>query len=197
MDLRGQGSVLVLFFVCFLFEVLGGIKPTIDIKNTFEYVPILTANIYADLLIIFLTFTRLVYQTTTLEKWYKKYRLSAMIADILIGVLYILLARGIASAFNLNVGLTAFALLAVLVQVVFDTLFYKFFTSIPVGYNAMLDFFKDYAREVNENALYGDSFLVIFAVITSGILKSMSFDVNIVALILSVYLAPYFVYMKD
>ena len=197
MDFRGPRSVLTLFFVCFLFETLGGVKPTINVKNPFEYVPILTANIYADLLIIFLTFTRLFYQTPTLETWYKKYRLSAMIADILIGVLYILLARYIVSALNLEVGLTAFALLAVGIQIVFDTLFYKFFTSVPVGYNAMLDFFKSYAKEVNANALYGDSFLVIFAVILSGMLNARSFDFNMVALILSVYLAPYFIYMKD
>jgi hypothetical protein len=79
----------------------------------------------------------------------------------------------------------------------FDTLFYKFFTSVPVGYNAMLDFFKSYAKEVNANALYGDRFLVIFAVILSGMLNARSFDFNMVALILSIYLAPYFIYMKD
>ena len=88
-------------------------KPTINFKDKFEYLPIITANIYADLFIIFATFSRIYYKISTLEDWYKKYRLSAMIADILIGVLYILLGRYLVYTLNLNVGLTAFALLCV------------------------------------------------------------------------------------
>jgi uncharacterized protein YacL len=197
MKFLGLGSVLSLLVVCFLLEKFGGVKPTVNVKNRFEYVPILTANIIADLLIIYLTFTRLFYQTSTLEIWYKKYRLSAMIADILIGVLYLLLARYIVSIFHMKIGLTAFALLAVTIQVIFDFLFYLFFTAVPKGNNAVLDFFKSYAEEVKTNALFGDSFLVVFAVMVSGILLSASFDVNIVTLIISLYLIPFFVYMKD
>jgi len=197
MRFLGLGSVVSLFVVCFLLEKFAGVKPTIDVKNKFEYVPILTANVIADLLIIYLTFTRLFYQTSTLESWYKKYRLSAMIADILIGVLYILLARYIVSVMNWKVGLTTFALLAVIIQVVFDFLFYLFFTAVPKGNNAVLDFFKSYAEEVKANALFGDSVLVIFAVMVSGILHSANFDVNIVTLLISIYLIPFFVYMKD
>jgi len=54
-----------------------------------------------------------------------------------------------------------------------------------------------YASEVKENALYGDSALVIFAVILSAILNKQSFDFNMIALIISIYLVPYFIYMKD
>ena len=79
------------FLICYIVEKTTNVKPTINFNNKFEYMPILTANIYADLFIIFVTFTRVYYKSLTLEDWYKKYRLSAMIADILIGVLYILL----------------------------------------------------------------------------------------------------------
>ena len=79
------------FLICYIDEKTTNVKPTIDFENKFEYLPIITANIYADLFIIFATFSRVYYKILTLEDWYKKYRLSAMIADILIGVLYILL----------------------------------------------------------------------------------------------------------
>jgi len=197
MDLRGPGFVLFLLLCCFLAERFGNVLPTTHMNNTFEYVPIITANIYADLVIIFLTFTGILYNSTTLAKWYKKYRLSAMIADILIGVLYILLARYVVYLFQWKVGLTVFALLAVLIQVLGDIAFYLFFSAMPRGANDMLDFFKGYASEVKENALYGDSALVIVAVILSGILHTKSVDVNLVTLIVSVYLIPYFIYMKD
>jgi hypothetical protein len=185
------------FLICYIVEKTTNVKPTINFENKFEYLPIITANIYADLFIIFATFSRIYYKIVTLEDWYKKYRLSAMIADILIGVLYILLARYLVYTLKLNVGLTTFALLCVVIQVIFDFLFYLLFTLVPLGTNNMLDFFKGYAKEVGVNALFGDSVLVILAVVISALLNARSFDTNVVFLILSIYLTPYFIYMKD
>ena len=185
------------FLICYIVEKTTNAKPTIDFENKFEYLPIITANIYADLFIIFATFSRIYYKILTLEDWYKKYRLSAMIADILIGVLYILLGRYLVYTLKLNVGLTAFALLCVMIQVIFDFLFYLLFTLVPFGTNNMLDFFKGYAKEVGVNALFGDSVLVILAVVISALLNARSFDTNIVFLILSIYFTPYFIYMRD
>jgi len=189
--------VVLLFLICYIVEKTTNVKPTTDFKNKFEYIPIITANIYADLFIIFVTFSRIYYKSLTLEGWYKKYRLSAMIADILIGVLYILLGRYLVYTQDLKVGLTAFAFLCVVIQVIFDYLFYLLFTIMPLGTNNMLDFFKGYAKEVGINALFGDSILVVFAVIVSALLNTRSFDTNIVFLILSIYLTPYFIYTKD
>ena len=189
--------VVLLFLICYIVEKTTNVKPTTDFKDKFEYIPIITANIYADLFIIYVTFSRIYYKSVTLEGWYKKYRLSAMIADILIGVLYILLGRYLVYTLDLNVGLTAFAFLCVVIQVIFDYLFYLLFTIIPLGTNHMLDFFKGYAKEVGINALFGDSILVVFAVIVSALLNTRSFDTNIVFLILSIYLTPYFIYTKD
>ena len=185
------------FLICYIVEKTTNVKPTVNFDNKFEYLPIITANIYADLFIIFATFTRVYYKILTLEDWYKKYRLSAMIADILIGVLYILLGRYLVYTLKLNVGLTIFAFLCVVIQVIFDFLFYLFFTLVPLGSNNMLDFFKGYAKEAGVNALFGDSILVILAVVISALLNARSFDTNIVFLILSIYLTPYFIYMRD
>lgn len=185
------------FLICFIVEKTTNVKPTINFEDKFEYVPILTANIYADLFIIFVTFTRVYYKIVSLEEWYKKYRLSAMIADILIGVLYILLGRYLVYTANLKVGLTLFAAICVGIQVFFDFLFYLLFTIIPLGSNNMLDFFKGYSKEAGVRALFGDSVLVIIAVVLSALLNARSFNTNIVFLILSIYLTPYFIYMKD
>jgi len=172
------------------------LKPTINYSDKFEYIPIITANIYADILIVFLTFSAILYSSNTLTEWYKKYRLSAMTADILIGVIYILIARYLVYKLKLNVSLFQFALIAVAIQLVLDFVFYLFFSSVPVGSNHMLDFFKRYAKESGYNALLGDSILVLFAVIISALLNEYSFDVNIISLIVSIYLIPYFIYMK-
>ena len=189
--------VIFAFLITFIIEKTTNITPTINYSNKFEYVPIITANIYADLFIIFVTFSRIYYKSPSLEGWYKKYRLSAMIADILIGVLYILLGRYLVYRSKIKIGLTAFAGVCVAIQICFDFLFFILFTLIPRGSNDMLDFFKGYAKEVGANALFGDSFLVILAVVLSAFLNTKSFDTNIILLILSIYLTPYFIYMKN
>ena len=192
--MNGLLIVGLFFLFTFLIEKLTNLKPTINYNNKFEYIPIITANIYADLFIIFVTFTK---KMVSLERWYKKYRLSAMIADILIGVLYMLLGRYLVYKSGVKVGLTAFAGICVFIQIIFDYLFYILFTIIPKGSNNMLDFFKIYAKKVGTDALLGDSFLVIIAVLISALLNQTSYDTNIVFLIISIYLIPYFIYMKD
>ena len=186
-----------LFLLTFFIEKTTNLKPTIDYNNKFEYIPILTANIYADLFIIFVAFSKIYFNIKSLEGWYKKYRLSAMIADILIGVLYMLLGRYVVYKSGVEIGLTAFAAVCVFIQIVFDFLFYIFFSIIPKGSNNMLDFFKGYSKEAGTGALLGDSFLVLMAVILSAFLNQASYDTNIVLLITSIYLTPYFIYMKD
>jgi len=190
--------IVGLFFLfTFFIEKTTNLKPTINYNNKFEYIPIITANIYTDLFIIFVTFAKIYVKFASLEKWYKKYRLSAMIADILIGVLYMLLGRYIVYKSGLKIGLTAFAGICVFIQIIFDFLFYILFINIPKGSNDMLDFFKVYSKEAGTSALLGDSFLVIMAVIISALLNQTSYDTNIVFLIISIYLIPYFIYMKD
>lgn len=174
-----------------------GLKPLTDFTNKFEYIPIITSNIIADLIIIFITFSGMLYVSKPLLDWYKKYRLSAMIADILIGVIYLLIARYIAYYFRLNLSLFQFGVLAVGVQIFFDFLFYLLFSVIPVGQNDMLDLFKKYAKDVSYNALLGDSILVLLGVIISAWLKTKSFDYNMMALLISSYLVPYIIWMKD
>ena len=195
--MSGLLIVGLFFLLTFFIEKTTNLKPTINYNNKFEYIPIITANIYADLFIIFVTFAKIYVKIKSLEGWYKKYRLSAMIADILIGVLYILLGRYLVYKSGLNIGLTAFAGICVFIQVIFDFLFYVFFTIVPKGSNDMLDFFKGYSKEAGASALLGDSFLVIMAVIISALLNQTSYDTNIVFLIMSIYLTPYFIYMKD
>lgn len=195
--MSGLLIVGLLFLVTFLIEKTTNLKPTINYNNKFEYIPIITANIYADLFIIFITFSKIYIKIKSLEGWYKKYRLSAMIADILIGVLYMLLGRYLVYKSDLKIGLTAFASICVFIQIIFDFLFYIFFTIVPKGSNDMLDFFKGYSKEAGTGALLGDSVLVIMAVIISALLNQTSYDTNIVFLIMSIYLTPYFIYMKD
>ena len=61
----------------------------------------------------------------------------------------------------------------------------------------MLDFFKVWGKTAKLDALWGDSILIVFGVILSSYLNQKSFDFNIGALILGVYLIPYIIYKSD
>jgi len=199
--MQGFFLLVLSFIFTFFISKTTDLKPLVNYKNHFEYVPIITSNLYADLLIVFITFSGILgYKAQSwkiLTNWYKKYRLSAMMADILIGVLYLLLARYIVHSQKLKLNLFEFGILAVVIQIILDLAFYVLFSLLPKNQNHMLDLFKNWARYSKLDALWGDSILVLFGVIVSAFLNQKSFDFNMVALIIGLYLVPYTIYMKN
>jgi hypothetical protein len=197
-----QGLIIlgISFLITFIVSKITNLKPVANYNNNFEYLPLLTSNLYADLLIIFITFSGLLgtgKSWKVLSNWYKKYRLSAMIADILIGVLYLMAARYVDYAYNLKLDLFKFGVLAVAIQLFFDFAFYLLFSLIPKGKNDMLDMFKTWAKYAQLDALWGDSILVLVGVVVSAFLNQQSFNANMFWLIFGAYITPYIIYMKD
>jgi len=198
--MQGLFLLALSFIATFIISRTTNLKPLTNYKDYNEYLPILTSNIYADLLIILITFSGILGSGKSwqvLTRWYKKYRLSAMIADILIGVIYLLIARYIAYKQKLNLTLFQFGVLSVLVQIFFDFLFYIFFSLVPKGSNNMLDLFKDWSKFAKADALWGDSILVLVGVVLSAYLNQQTLNTNLFVLILGMYLVPYIIYMKD
>jgi uncharacterized protein YacL len=160
--------------------------------NVNDYLPILNGSLNADLIIIFLLYNG-VFKSQYLKKWYQKYQLSAVIADVLILVIGIILARFFYKYFFDSFNIWKFTGLAVIIQIIHDLLFYWFFKSVPTGYNAMLDFFKEYAREVGSGAILGDSFMMIISCLLSSHFATYSLNSNIILLIVFLYLFPYMI----
>jgi hypothetical protein len=170
-----------------------------DISNFYNinnYLPILNGCIIADLIIIILLFNG-IFKSKYLKKWYSKFNLSACIADILILVIGIVLARYFYKYIFGEFNIFLFTSLAVVIQIIHDILFYLLFMYSPLGYNYMLDFFKLYAKEVGVNAILGDSFMMIIACLFSSYLSGLSVNTNIIILIVSTYLLPYMIYYKS
>ena len=140
-----------------------GIKPTSNFLNDSELLPIVTANLWVDLVIIFIAMSGLIYTGKTLKLWYKKYRLSAIIADMFSIIVGMILLRYIVYKLNIKVNLFTFILLGIGLCIIHDILFYLLFKNIPKGSNHMLDFFKDYAKDLGATAIVGDVILVINA----------------------------------
>ena len=167
-------------------------KDISNFNNVNDYLPILNGCINADLIIIFLLYNG-VFKSRLLGKWYQKYQLSAVIADVLILVIGIILARFFYKYLFSSFSIWKFTGLAVIIQIIHDILFYLFFKTVPTGYNAMLDFFKDYATEVGSGAILGDSFMMIIACLLSSYFATYSLNSNLIILILSLYFVPYMI----
>lgn len=174
-----------------------GIKPVSNFMNDSELLPIITANLWVDLVIIFIAMSGIIFTGKTLKQWYKKYRLSAIIADMFSIILGMILLRYIVYKLNLKVNLFTFILLGIGLCIIHDILFYLFFKNIPRGENHMLDFFKDYAKDLGSTAILGDITLVIWAIILSSLLNTQTKKTNIIVLFIGIYLIPYIIYMKD
>lgn len=167
-------------------------KDISSFTNVNDYLPILNGCICADLIIIFLLFHG-VFKSRWLKQWYTKYQLSAVIADVLILVIGIILARYFYGYFFTSFNIWKFTGLAVTIQIIHDLLFYWFFKSVPTGYNAMFDFFKEYASEVGAGAILGDSFMMVISCLLSSHFATYSVNSNLIILVVSTYLFPYMI----
>jgi hypothetical protein len=171
--------------------------PFKDISNfskTEDYLPILVGVLTVETFVIFLTFATS--KSKVLQYWYQTYGLSAVMADVLIVVIGIIIARFIYPLFFSVFSIWKFIGIALFIQILHDILFYNFFSLVPRGYNGMLDTFKNYAREVGAYAILGDSLIIIFSCLFASYSATYNLNINIIFLILSAYFVPYLIYHK-
>ena len=168
-------------------------KNIANFNNINDYLPLFNAVLITDLFVIFLLNIRAI-KSQVLRKWYSKYNLSAVIADVLIILIGLIITRAIYYYVFDSFSIVKFVILAVIVQIIHDLLFYIIFSNVPRGVNKMLDTFKDYANEVSYKAILADSSMMIMSVLIASYLVNKSTNTNIIVLISFLYLLPYLLY---
>ena len=167
-----------------------------SILTTTNYLSIINSALITDILVIILLILGSI-KSKVLVEWYKTYNLSAVIADVLIIVIGVLLAR-VAYPYvygaNTSFSLLKFTLLAVGIQIIHDILFNSIITAIPKGANRMVDTFKSYSKEVGIKAIFSDSAMMIATCLIANYLVNKSPSTNIVTFIVSIYCVPYLIY---
>jgi len=165
-------------------------KDISNFSNTSDYLPIIDAVLFVETII--LHFALAGYNRSNfLQYWYKKFKLSAVLADVCIVTIIIIATRFLYHYFFTKFSIWLFVLLAVTIQIVHDILFYNFFVLVPRGINSMLDTFKNYASEVRYFAIIGDSVVVILSCLLASYLANFSLNINIINLITTLYFIPY------
>jgi hypothetical protein len=130
---------------------------------------------------------------TSLDKWYQKFGMTAVLSDVLVLVLGVQLALFIepkAGVFHLLV-------MAVCIQIVHDILFYFLvIETVPHGQNEMIDLFKEYANENSWKIVVYDSVMIGSTVFLAHNLATIQqTTVNFIGL-LTVYALTYIIYTK-
>jgi len=161
-------------------------------SQTNDYLPLLNGALITDLFVILrLISGRL--KSKTLKSWYDNYGLGGVLADVLSLMIGIILARFIYSSLFHEFSWLYFCMLAVGIQLAHDLLFAKLFQSIPRGKSKILDTFKDYANEMGPIILLADAMMIISTILLGSIFASLSRNANIIILVISLYLVPYFI----
>jgi len=168
-------------------------KNIADFNNINDYLPLFNAVLITDLFVISLLNTN-VFQSQVLRQWYSQYNLSAVIADILIILIVLIITRAIYYYIFDSFSIMNFIILAVILQITHDVLFYGFFSNIPRGVNKMIDTFKDYAKEISYKAILADSGMMIMSCLIASYLVNQNTNNNIIVLISFLYLLPYLLY---
>jgi len=126
--------------------------------------------------------------------WYSSFGLSAVIADVLIIFIGILIARFLYPRLFSEYVLWKFIALALVIQISHDILFYLLTKSIPRGQSKIMDVFKDYGKEMGAKAIMADSGMMVSSILIASFLKGKNLNINLITLIVSVYIVPYFIY---
>ena len=161
--------------------------------NVSDYLPILNGALITDLIVIALAISGFI-KSVTLKEWYHKYGLAAVLGDVLILVIGVIIVRAIYSLIFSRFSIISFVGLAVIVQLIHDLSFAQMMNAIPRGRSMIMDTFKDYGKEMGVLILIADALMIAGTSILGSLLASSSLNTNIIVLIVSIYMVPYFIY---
>jgi hypothetical protein len=129
-----------------------------------------------------------------LKGWYQQYRGMAVLADVLILVIGVIIARFLYPFLFSKWSLPLFLGLTIAIQVTHDLLFAVLFNAMPRGASAILDVFKRYATEVGFMILLADAMMIAGTVLLGSLLASQSLNTNMIVFLVALYLIPYVLY---
>jgi hypothetical protein len=173
----------------------GGDAQQADLSNYSYFPQILIAVLIVDLIVIFLVRFFPGFWGSTINVWYDRFGLSAVLADVLIIVLGFFIGQYIyknylAETYGWNPAI--FAGLLVVVQVVHDLLFYfGVIKPIPKGHNEMMDVFKTYAEKGGAKVIVADSAMMLGSFGIATALANASEFATVVSGVLATYALPY------
>jgi uncharacterized protein YacL len=129
----------------------------------------------------------------SLDKWYAKFGMTAVLSDCLIIVLGIQLALLIEP----KAGWFHLLMIALAIQIFHDIWFYfAIVVPIPKGHNQIIDLFKEYADENSWKIIVADSLMVVSTVVLAETLSYYHESVVSFVGLLATYALTYIIYTR-
>jgi uncharacterized protein YacL len=129
----------------------------------------------------------------SLDKWYAKFGMTAVLSDCLIIILGIQLALLIEP----KAGWFHLLMMALAIQVFHDIWFYfAIVVPIPKGHNEIIDLFKEYADENSYKIVVADSLMVVSTVVLAETLSYYQESLVAFVGLLATYALTYIIYTK-
>jgi len=169
-------------------------KDISNFNNINDYLPILNGTLNTVLLIMFLVLHKYV-RSFYLEKWYKTFHLSSIIENVTTLMCIIIVTRYIYNNISYEWNVFCFTLLAVIIMIIYDIVFYLVFSYIPKGYSNIVDFFKKYKSELTYKNISINSIMIIITCLLSSYFSTLDNNMNIITLISTLFFIPYLLYI--
>ena len=167
-----------------------------NIHNNLDLVHILTAALVVDMIIILIARDTTILGKT-INEWYNKFTMTAVLLDVLIIVIEFIITRYTFNVFDIEYSPELFIIILLTVQIVHDVLLYKFVISpYPEGHNQVIDVYKKYADENGYKVIVADSAMMLASAVLAMYLKNKDMNETTSLLIISLYIIPYFIYQK-
>jgi hypothetical protein len=144
-------------------------------------------------LIMMTTFLCGIFKSKYLFKWYEKFGLGAVLADITSVMLIIIIAYFIYPFLFTKFSIILFICVAVSIQIIHDLLF-GYFISYSQSQSPILNIFKLYAEDHGFKIIRADALLVISTILVMFFLKNFSINIKYFILILSLYILTFLLY---
>jgi hypothetical protein len=140
----------------------------------------------------------------SLNKWYDKYGLMAVIADVFIILIGFMIAQYIYTIFikpKYGWNIVIFLILLVFIQFIHDILLYLLIIiPMPKGHNGIIDIYKEYANENSYKIIIGDACLMLGSAFVILCLKTLPKHIIAAIAVITIYIMPYILttpYKKD
>ena len=168
-------------------------KDISNFSNVSDYLPILNGCINTEITSLLLLDFGIV-QSRFLNKWYDKYDLIASLVDTLILFIIIIITRYLYKYLFTGFSIINFIGLAIVVQIIHDIVFYTFVKKVR---GKELNTFKMYVKPSHLRILCGDAILISVVCLSSSYFASLNTNANIINLIISLYILPYFISRRN
>lgn len=166
------------------------------LRSTADVAQLFAATLSLDTFVLFLV-RYLDVGGKSLNKWYDRFGLSAVLCDVSAIVIGFLLAQVVYPFIFSTYSLPLYLALVVVVQMIHDLFFYVFaIRPFPTGHNQMMDVFKEYAAEKGGRILIGDAGLMLGSAAFMELYRSLSPIGGGFLGIFSIYCLTYILYTK-